>query len=127
MTGIGSVREVKEMRIEFDVFKKLSVGQAVLIDKAYHREDLLSVWRTKSSLSERSKEGRPSLLSRLLSAGKAVLSVWKVLPPIWSKLESLSVKGDEEEQDRLRLEWEKHRLSIVNPADEEWEREGLQL
>ena len=39
MTGMGSLREVKEMRIEFDVFKKLSVGQAVLIDKAYHRMD----------------------------------------------------------------------------------------
>ena len=45
MTGMGSVREVKEMKIEFDVFKKLSPGQAVLIDKALHREDLFQVWR----------------------------------------------------------------------------------
>ena len=45
MTGIGSVREVKEMKIEFDVFKKLSPGQAVLIDKFSHREDLFQVWR----------------------------------------------------------------------------------
>ena len=45
MTGIGNVREVKEMKIEFDVFKNLSQGQAVLIDKASHREDLLQVWK----------------------------------------------------------------------------------
>ena len=45
MTGMGSVREVKEMRIEFDVFKRLSVGQAVLIDKFLHKEDLFHVWR----------------------------------------------------------------------------------
>ena len=45
MTGVGTVRDVKEMRIEFDVFKKLSQGQAVLIDKAFHREDLFQVWR----------------------------------------------------------------------------------
>lgn len=45
MTGMGSVREVKEMKIEFDVFKRLSPGQAVLIDKFSHREDLFQVWR----------------------------------------------------------------------------------
>ena len=45
MTGVGSVREVKEMKIEFDVFKKLSPGQAVLIDKFFHKEDLFQVWR----------------------------------------------------------------------------------
>ena len=45
MTGLGSVREVKEMKIEFDVFKKLSPGQAVLIDKVHHKEDLFQVWR----------------------------------------------------------------------------------
>ena len=45
MTGIGSVREVREMKIEFDVFKRLSVGQAILIDKFSHREDLFQVWR----------------------------------------------------------------------------------
>ena len=45
MIGTGSVREVKEMKIDFDVFKRLSPGQAVLIDKARHREDLFHVWR----------------------------------------------------------------------------------
>ena len=28
MTGLGSLRDAKEMKIEFDVFKKLSQGQA---------------------------------------------------------------------------------------------------
>ena len=45
MIGTGSVREVKEMKIEFDVFKRLSPGQAILIDKFSHREDLFQVWR----------------------------------------------------------------------------------
>ena len=45
MTGLGSLRDTKEMKIEFDVFKKLSQGQAVLIDKAFHKEDLFQVWR----------------------------------------------------------------------------------
>ena len=45
MTGLGSLRDAKEMKIEFDVFKKLSQGQAILIDKASHREDLFQVWR----------------------------------------------------------------------------------
>ena len=45
MTGLGSLRDVKEMKIEFDVFKKLSQGHVILIDKAFHREDLFQVWR----------------------------------------------------------------------------------
>ena len=125
MTGMGSFREAKEMRIEFDVFKKLSVGQAVLIDKGCHREDLLRVWRTEGSLLEKGKEGRSSLLRRLLSAGKAVLSMWKVLSHVWSKDKFFDVKDAEEDQDRLRLEWEGHRQSFEIPDDEKWEREGL--
>ncbi|MDE0092372.1 MAG: DUF853 family protein [Oligoflexia bacterium] len=45
MTGLGSLRNIKEMKIEFDIFKNLSKGEAVLIDKADHKEDLLQVWR----------------------------------------------------------------------------------
>ncbi|MDE0119839.1 MAG: type IV secretion system DNA-binding domain-containing protein [Bdellovibrionales bacterium] len=45
MTGMGTVRDTKEMKIEFDVFKSLSQGQAILIDKAFHTEDLFQVWR----------------------------------------------------------------------------------
>ncbi|MCZ0933336.1 MAG: TraM recognition domain-containing protein [Oligoflexia bacterium] len=125
MTGMGSLREVKEMRIEFDVFKKLSVGQAVLIDKSCHKEDLLSVWEPERALLERSREGRLGLLKRLLSAFKAGLSMRKALSFSGSKLESLSLKPTQQEQDRLRLEWEKQRLSVVNLTDEEWESKGL--
>ena len=64
MTGMGSVREVKEMQIEFDVFKKLSVGQAVLIDKASHKEDLLKVWRLENLTSEDRKSQPAGLLKR---------------------------------------------------------------
>ena len=45
MTGLGSLRHTKEMKIEFDIFKNLSKGQAVLIDKAEHKEDLIKIWR----------------------------------------------------------------------------------
>ena len=46
MTGLGTLRDTKEMKIEFDVFKSLSQGQAVLIDKAFHKQDLFQVWRS---------------------------------------------------------------------------------
>ncbi len=46
LTGKGSLREVREMKIEFDVFKRLSIGEAILIDKKRHREDLFKVWLT---------------------------------------------------------------------------------
>ena len=45
MTGLGSLRHTKEMKIEFDIFKNLSKGQAVLIDKRRHKEDLVKIWR----------------------------------------------------------------------------------
>ena len=46
MTELGTLRDTKEMRVEFDVFKKLSQGEAVLIDKELHKEDVFKVWRT---------------------------------------------------------------------------------
>ena len=64
MTGIGSVRDVKEMKIEFDVFKRLSVGQAILIDKYSHREDLFQVWRPGSFLSNKNNSSRFGFLKR---------------------------------------------------------------
>ena len=67
MTGMGSVREVKEMQVEFDVFKKLSVGQAVLIDKASHKEDLLKVWRLESLISEDSKAQQTGTLKAMFN------------------------------------------------------------
>jgi hypothetical protein len=32
------------MKVEHDVFKQLKIGQAVLLQKAPAREDLLSLW-----------------------------------------------------------------------------------
>ena len=46
MTGLGTLRDTKEIKISFDVGKKLSQGEAVLIDKALHKENVFKVWRT---------------------------------------------------------------------------------
>ena len=43
-TGMGNSHIGKRMLIEFDVFKKLKRGQAILINKAQHTHDLVSVW-----------------------------------------------------------------------------------
>jgi hypothetical protein len=43
-TGAGNMRYTKQMRIEHDVFKRLRVGQAVLIQKSPAREDLVQLW-----------------------------------------------------------------------------------
>ena len=120
-TGMGSIREVKEMLIEFDVFKKFSVDQAVLIDKAYHKEDLLRVWKTETSLPKVSEKFNLSLLTRLLKALKLLSSVRKLLPNMQKnfsskslKLKSQFEKLKEENQKKLRVEWEKHTQSILN-------------
>jgi hypothetical protein len=44
-TGGGNAREAKQMCIEHDVFKRLSVGKAVLIQKSPAKEDLVELWR----------------------------------------------------------------------------------
>ncbi len=46
-TGQGNMRYTKQMRVEHDVFKKLSVGQAVLIQKSPAREDLVHLWQPR--------------------------------------------------------------------------------
>ena len=43
-TGAGNMRLTKQMRVEHDVFKRLRIGQAVLIQKAPAREDLVQLW-----------------------------------------------------------------------------------
>ena len=45
---IRNVKQVKEMTMEFDFLKKLSVGQAIPIDKNTHKEDLLEIWQAES-------------------------------------------------------------------------------
>ena len=83
MIGTGSVREVKEMKIEFDVFKKLSPGQAVLIDKFSHREELFQVWKPENFYLSESYQNRPGLFKRfLLSIWRALVLVWKTIKPM---------------------------------------------
>lgn len=45
-TGMGNQRNTKEMAVEHDVFKQISIGQAVLIQKSPHRIDLLNLYRS---------------------------------------------------------------------------------
>jgi hypothetical protein len=47
-TGMGNVHEGKRMRIEFDVFKNLTTGKAVVIDKGRRTQDLIAVWNGKN-------------------------------------------------------------------------------
>ncbi len=47
-TGTGTQNPSKKMKIDFDVFKSLKPGQAVMIDKARGIEDLISIWNAKS-------------------------------------------------------------------------------
>lgn len=44
-TGMGNVHEGKKMKIDFDVFKNLNVGQAVVINKGRHSQDLIQIWQ----------------------------------------------------------------------------------
>ena len=46
-TGKGSLHEGKKMKIDFDVFKSLTRGQGVLIDKGRGIQDVFSVWNSK--------------------------------------------------------------------------------
>lgn len=43
-TGLGNRRITKQMRIEHDVFKRLSTGQAILIEKSPYGDDLVQLW-----------------------------------------------------------------------------------
>ena len=119
MTGIGSVRDVKEMKIEFDVFKRLSVGQAILIDKFSHREDLFQVWRSGSFLLNKRNPVWFSLFKRFISLCKKVALGWKAM----KSKPSLQVLKKAEEQERLRREWVEHRRYI----DPEWYEEHKRL
>ncbi|MFZ3229926.1 MAG: helicase HerA-like domain-containing protein [Pseudobdellovibrio sp.] len=44
-TGMGNMHEGKKMKVDFDVFKSLPVGQAVVINKGRHTCDLISIWQ----------------------------------------------------------------------------------
>lgn len=46
-TGMGNQRESAKMRVAHDVFKELSIGQAVVIQKSPHKVDLVNLYRSK--------------------------------------------------------------------------------
>ena len=46
-TGMGNMHEGKKMKIDFDVFKSLNVGQAIVINKGRHTYDLIKIWQQK--------------------------------------------------------------------------------
>ncbi len=54
-TGTGNVHVGKKTKIEFDVFKNLGVGQAVVIDKGRQLQDLIQIWDSKNVGSSESK------------------------------------------------------------------------
>ena len=127
LTGIGSLREVKEMRIEFDVFKKLSPGQAVLIDKARHKEDLLKVWRAKGRRARRRKRLHLPWVDRRIEAVRQWLAEWKEATPHALRPESEGVITASEGEEASRLEWERHMESLEGLREKPCEREGLRL
>lgn len=45
-TGMGNQRNTKSMIVEHDVFKQLSIGQAVFIQKSPHKVDLINLYRS---------------------------------------------------------------------------------
>lgn len=47
-TGMGNLHEGKKVKIEFDVFKELQKGQAVVIDKSRKIQDLIEIWDSKN-------------------------------------------------------------------------------
>lgn len=48
-TGMGNMHEGKRMKIDFDVFKQLGKGQAVVIDKGRRIQDVIEIWDSKNS------------------------------------------------------------------------------
>ena len=134
MTGMGSLREVKEMRIEFDVFKKLSQGQAVLIDKFCHKEDLVKIWKLESLPSVNGKRSRLGRLKSLLSAFKRKVSGRKedrfnplrsLLPAF--KLKVLIKKKGQTGVLKRSLELLKQRIKRGSKFFSKWERPDLSV
>ena len=74
---IRNAKQVKEMTMEFDFLKKLSVGQAIPIDKNTHKEDLLKVWQLESSKLKAKYPQILSFVSQFFFFFKPRLSVLK--------------------------------------------------
>ena len=97
MTGMGTLRQVKEMRIEFDVFKKLSQGQAVLIDKFCHKEDLVKVYQLETSVSMKGKRSFIVWVKSLLLTFKRKVLTKKQAGAEQSKAKPQVVKAEQKE------------------------------
>ena len=109
LTGMGSIREAKEMRVEFDVFKKLSPGQAVLIDKAHHKEDLLKIWKVEGSFKSKRF---PKYLEWVLEPLRDKFIAWKEAPPRMLGADFETLKAIDEREDGIHSEWKEHLLSL---------------
>ena len=126
LTGVGSVREVKEMRVEFDVFKKLSPGQAVFIDKAHHKEDLLKIWKVEGDFSKSSNKRFPKYLEWFLGPLRDKFIAWKEAPPRVVGADFEALKLSDEGEDETQSEWKAHLLSLSDLNSEQNEKKELQ-
>lgn len=54
-TGMGNIHEGKAVLIDFDVFKKLTTGHAVLIDKKRHINCAFAIWNGENRPSKKTK------------------------------------------------------------------------
>ena len=75
--SIESVKQVKEMVMKTDIFKKYPVGQAISIDKATLTGGLLKVWSAKNSKFKASYLQVLSSVSQYFLSFKSRLSVLK--------------------------------------------------
>ena len=84
-TGLGNQRQTKQMRVEHDVFKRLSIGQAVVIRKfPENKVDLVQIWNPDLEEKEDQKEKSLSLYElrlrerqKLLSAGHGNFDIYR--------------------------------------------------
>lgn len=125
LTGIGSVRDVKEMRVEFDVFKKLSPGQAVLIDKAHHKEDLLKIWKVEGNLKDSDNKKFPKYVEWFLGPLRDKFISWKEAPPRVLGDEFQTVKAIDKGEDEVQSEWKAHLLSLSNLTGKQSEKKEI--
>lgn len=54
-TGMGNIHEGKAVLIDFDVFKRLTTGHAVLIDKKRHINCAFAIWNGENRPSKKTK------------------------------------------------------------------------
>lgn len=61
-TGLGNIHEGKSILIDFDVFKQLTTGHAVMIDKKRHKNVVFAIWDGKiTKTSTKAKSHKPTI------------------------------------------------------------------